>query len=192
MNKKYILSLVAVLYCAASATASVNISGTSLLDADTLTAGQIGAYIVSTDGTSFGSLSSLDAGLSISDSSTYGGSFTFFGQNAVESVFGSTSLASGHDVFLTGGVDAGDSFAVLVYGTSTTNTVLGDTYQIWTDSSWLMPADGAFEGFGSNGTFAQLSGVSSHSGTVVPEPSTYAMLSGLCVLGFVALRRRRA
>ena len=33
---------------------------------------------------------------------------------------------------------------------------------------------------------------SSFTLAVVPEPSTYAVLSGLCVLGFAALRRRRA
>ena len=187
--KQFIL-LVASMLFAITASASVTISGTSLRNATTLANGQVGAYIVSTDGTSFGALSTLGAGLSITDSATYGGSFAFVGNNTASFSFGSTTLGSGHTFNLTGGITAGDAFAVLVYNTSTTTTVDGDSFQIWTAGDWLVPADGAGVSYGDG--YTTLTGASSFSGSVVPEPSTYAALAGLCALSAVMVRRRRA
>ena len=170
--------------------AAIGISGTSLNNATTLADGQVAAYLVSTDGSSFGDLSSLTAGLSITDSATYGGSFAFVGDATASFFFGATTLASGITFDLTGGIDAGEAFAVLVYNASTTNTVVADSFQIWTAGDWTVPSEGALNSFGSD--FTTLSAGSSFSGSVVPEPSTFAALAGLCALGAVMVRRRRA
>lgn len=190
MKIKQLLIPAASILFAVSANASFSISGTSLNNATTLADGQVGAYLVSTDGSSFGDLSSLGAGLSITDSATYGGSFAFVGENTASFFFGATTLASGVTFDLTGGITTGDAFAVLLYDASTTNTVGGDSYQIWTSGDWTVGSDGSAGSFGSE--YTTLTAGSSFSGSVVPEPSTYAALAGLCALSVVMVRRRRA
>jgi hypothetical protein len=76
---------------------------------------------------------------------------------------------------------------------------------VLTDPSWKAPAIDAFaaEAFAFNfttnttalkGTFAFNGGneTINLTSTVIPEPSTYAALAGVAVLGLAALRRRRA
>ncbi|MDQ8208641.1 PEP-CTERM sorting domain-containing protein [Coraliomargarita sp. SDUM461003] len=189
MKIKTISALVSLLLVS-YASATITFNGTSLSNAPSLVAGQVGVYLVSTDGTPFtsGALSSLSAGASLTDSSTYGSSFEYIGHNTVTS-FGSVFLSSGFDFSHGNGIDQNDAFGVLVFETSTANTLSGDSYQIWTDGSWLVPADlgGAFT-FASE--FPQLTTASNASGTVVPEPSAFAAMAGLMALGFVMVRRR--
>jgi hypothetical protein len=169
--------------------AAVGISGTSLNNATGLAAGEVGVYVIS-DGTAFSSVS-IAAGADILDSASYGAGFTVLGSNTAASGFGSVSLGSGH------GADfsfASDAFAVFVFETSDTTALLGDAYNVWTDASWTLPtADGLtaiFNPAPSGTQIQQLSGDSSFAGSVVPEPSTYAALSGLLALGYVMVRRR--
>ena len=169
---------------------------TTFLSGDAITAltagdaGKIGVYVVSKDGSAFPT--SLTDGLSLSDSATYGASFEFINTNTAVDFFG-VSLASGGTVTYGGGVDAGDSFGIILFDNSTTDTLAGDTYRIYTDASWILPADtGASLSFGD--AFAAVSGgANTGSGSVaaVPEPSTFAALAGFLALGCVALRRRK-
>jgi hypothetical protein len=87
-----------------------------------------------------------------------------------------------------GGVDEGDTFAIIVFENSTTTVTAGDTYRIWSDGSWDVPADGLTETFGTE--LSQVTTAANFSGTVVPEPSTFAAFAGLLALGFVMVRRR--
>jgi hypothetical protein len=189
IKKFYIISL--SLVSVAMLDAAVGISGTSLSNATGLSAGEVGVYVTS-DGTAFSGIS-IAIGADILDSATYGAGFAVLGSNTAASGFGSTTLASGH------GADfsfAGDSFALFVFESSTTTAVASDVYNVWSDASWALPsADGVSAAFSASPTgtqIQQLSGASTFSGSVVPEPSTFAALAGLCALGAVMVRRRRA
>jgi hypothetical protein len=185
---KKILTLTALAFSlAVSAEASLLFSNnaiTGLLAGDD---GKVGSYIVSKDGSALPT--SLSVGLSLTDSATYGASFEFISTNNVADFFG-YNLASGGTVNYGDGVDAGDLFGIILFDASTATTLAGDTYRIYTDASWVLPADpsGALS-FGSD--FAAVSAPTG-SGSVVPEASTYAALSGLLALGYVMVRRRRA
>jgi len=91
-------------------------------------------------------------------------------------------------------VTASDAFYMVIFGDTTTATVtttVGLGFGIATAGDWVVPgSNSASLAFPDD--YTPVAGLNATGSTVVPEPSTYAMLSGLCVLGFAALRRRRS
>lgn len=167
------LILLALAVRADLATAAVSLGGTALLNAPTLAAGQVGVLLSSNDGADFSILDgNIQFGLSLTDSSTYSGSwgnFSVLGSNTAASGFGSIYLPGGATFDLTGGIDTGDAFAYLVFQNSTTTTLAGDTVNIWTAANWLIPADGATLTWPAN--FTQMTSTSSPvATTTVNQP----------------------
>lgn len=85
---------------------------------------------------------------------------------------------------------------------ATSSLVGGEIYNSYTDAAgidgseaWITPTDGTssynlfFLTSSQGGTNPNSAGVASQ--TVVPEPTTYAALAGLAILGYAAYRRRR-
>ena len=176
--------------CAAMLNAAIGLTGTSLNNATGLAADEIGVYVVTT-GTAFNTVV-INSGASIFDSATYGADFTVMGSATAATGFGSTTLASG---VATDFSSAGNAFAIFVFEASTTTAIASDVYNVWTDASWTLSASDGFDlAFAASPTgsdIQQLSGASTFNSTVVPEPSAYAAIAGVLVLGFTAVRRRR-
>ena len=181
-----IKSLIAgLLLSAVAANASVTMSGAALLNTDI--AGYSTGVFVSSDSGSFTEslMNDLVSGISLTQGTTIG-NYTILGTGAVNPAGANTVLMAGVTYNLGAGVSTGNEIGVLVFENSTTSTIGGDAYSIYT-GDWLAPADGA------NGT---LTGVGPYTGaafgtsTVVPEPSSYALLGGLFALTCVMLRRR--
>ena len=103
---------------------------------------------------------------------------------------------------------SGQTAYVLVLGgvTDFANAASATSYSIFGDTGWAaLPAGGipapvanlltlapdniVVGSFAASGTSGTLSGITT---TAVPEPSTFAALAGLCALGAVMVRRRRA
>lgn len=185
MNKLIKISI-ASLALALSANAGITISGTILEDNPGLADGQTAVYI---DAASISAFTSLGAGLSTTDSATYAG-YTVIGNiTAITDPFsGGIQVLGGAPAGLSNNTIAtpGNLFAVVVYTNSGATTIAGDTFQVFRDGSFLVPADGGT--FTGSGFF----GAPVFSGSVVPEPSTYAALAGLLALSYVMVRRRRA
>ena len=187
--KAKLLSIFFLFLTLAVSNANVTFDGISLSNADGILSGDLGVYIVSKDNTSF-DFGTLTEGLNVTDSATYGDSFTVIGNNLATSGFGSVTIGSGHSFSLTNGVDTGDQFAIVVFEDSTTTLLADDNFRVWTDSSWLVPNDGLTVSFDSE--LFQLSDAADFSGTVVPEPSTYALFAGILSIGYIIVRRSRA
>lgn len=206
--KKTILSTIvgASLLVAPISSASVTFSGIGLQSAISggnplgLTAGQVGVYVNAdsvANWLSFNGTGTIGSGLSLFSSATYGTSITFLG-NA--SVSGTTTLTLSGGAFspltYSGGVGAGDEFAVIVFNSSTTTTNPGDTFNVWRANDWVMPVDGSTLTFSATPSTGQIQRVNSSSylvaaGSVVPEPSTYALMAlGGLVLFFMVRRRK--
>jgi hypothetical protein len=190
--KKTSIILASVL-AAASASATVSFSGTAMQNfgAGTLFApGNTSVIIVDTGSDGFGSFvtSTINVGDTFAVNDILVGD-QVIGANATQGSLGVVAAVPGTASF---SATAGLSFGILVFENQTDlgSAQAGSTYQFFTDASWIVPADSSSATFGS--TFTQLSGVSSASLGVVPEPSTYAALAGLCALSFVMVRRRRA
>jgi hypothetical protein len=214
MNKTF-LSLAAMLVslCSISLAQTVSFTGSALVSPSSssnplgLSAGQVGVFI-NNDNLSlwsgFNGTGKINSGLSLLSSATYtpvgtSDAFTYLGNNAVT---GTTtfSLSGGiASISLSGGVGTGDQYAVIVFNSSTTTTIAGDSYRVFRASDWLIPSSGSSIGYSTTpnaSAYQQIRDTSFviASGTVVPEPSTYALLamSGLALGGYVMRRRRRA
>jgi len=194
---KKILQLSALMTLALSAAhASVTITGTAVSGSSVVQEGQTVIMIADTTGTGFDAGSvfnstlggSLASGLSITDGATFGTGVVFLDSAVAANNFLSTPIASFGTTFDLGTVSAANEFAFIVFDSSSTTTLDGDTYALYTNSvEWIIPSDG------SNVTINPATSASSFGGTVaVPEPSTFAALAGLCALGAVMVRRRRA
>lgn len=185
--KKILLTFLASLSVCISANASITFSGTTLFNAE-IFGGQTGVYVVSnTNAFDEGLFSSLDEGLSFTQYADWSG-YTVIGSSTVAAAGTSGALSTGGINFNLGGnIAVGNEVGVLVFNSSTTQTVGGDNFLIYTND-WLVPADGVNEGV--TGSAAPYIGASFGSGTVVPEPSSFALLAGVFGLAWVMVRRR--
>lgn len=169
--------------------AAITISGTALLNTSGVADGDLAVFLVSVDGTSFnGSSFNITEGADLTNSSTYGPSFTVITTEFASEFFGNISVSTTTAVSLTGGIDTGDAFGILTFDGGSTNASAG-VFEIWTAANWDMPLDGITENFDIELT--QLNSVGpSFTGTVVPEPSSFALLAGCFGLAWVMVRRR--
>ncbi|MEO0508831.1 MAG: hypothetical protein AAF065_03095 [Verrucomicrobiota bacterium] len=192
--KKY-LALSIICSLPAFTYATVSITGTSLNNVPGIDIGDTVVVLVDTDSNSsafdLAGLSILDAGLSTTSSSTYTG-YSVVSSGTTISFIGNPIYNTAISFELGGGIDNGDKFAFVVFDDSAATTLDGDAFEIYTDSSWVVPLDGDYT-FGSSGDFSQLTSSENFSGngTVVPEPSAYAFISGALGLVWVMLRRRK-
>ena len=207
MKKTLLTALVAFGCLIHNLPAAVTFTGTALVSSGlnplSLTAGQVGIWLNRDDSaTAWSTLigtGKIGFGLALTSDSTYDASlFTVMGST---SVTGTTtrSLSGGvANIALANGISALDQYAVLVFASSTSTTIAGDTYNIWRASDWVIPSDGNTIGYSttpSAANYTQIRDTSSllGSGTVVaviPEPSSASLLA-LGVAGLVALRARR-
>lgn len=198
--KNLLKTLGSCLVISAAAKASVTLNGIAFLNAPGISVGDVGYFLVDVNGSGFDKFS-FDAGVDLTTSASFGDFFMLGSKTA--SAAGPNTILSGAfaNIALADGVTTGDRFAVVVFGSSTTSAVGLDTFTVWTDPTWVIPADGSTLSYSATPTganFKQLNAASSpiSSGIVVdnaiPEPSSFAAFAGLAVLGAVATRRRRS
>ena len=183
--KKILLTL--LLIAASTAYSSVTISGTSLFNS-AMNGYETGVFVVSNTASFNESLFSAPAsGLSFT-AGTKWGDYTVLGAKSVNAAGSNSVVQAGITFDLSSSVAAGNEIGILVFNTSTTSSSAGDSILIFTNN-WGVPSDGS--NIGITGSAAPYSGAPSASGTVVPEPSTYAMFAGALALGYVMIRRRK-
>jgi hypothetical protein len=148
------------------------ITGPSIVGSPGLLSGKTGVYVVSNDGSPLSGVDSLEAGVPFQIGQSFqGGSFTIIGSAVTNLLFGNT-------VFLPSGLTVdeaalgGLSFGVLVFDTSSSETLAGDSFQVWTDPSWVIPTSSGTYSFSSTpaegSPFLQLVDAADGSGTVRP------------------------
>jgi hypothetical protein len=184
-------------------TALLNNSGTSL-SAPGLSVGQVGIYLNNDNNVNWSQFSGaqIGSGLSLFSSATFvpigspSSSFSFLGNRTAGGSSSPNIGTSGVTWNLGGGISTGDQFAILVFASSTSTTIAGDTYSIWRSSDWLQPgANGDTIGFAATPGVGQVQQINTGgplvTGSVVPEPSTYALIAlGGLVFFFIARRRK--
>ncbi|MGJ8641719.1 MAG: PEP-CTERM sorting domain-containing protein [Opitutaceae bacterium] len=171
--------------------ASVSIAGTASTAVTNLDAGDSTFVIVDTSGGDTLNAAAFIEGLNLKLGASFG-DYYVAGANTVLSFF--STFVPGNAIFhyIEGGFSEGDRFYVVAFDTNvgediTLNT--GDTFGILSDVSWALPNDnGATFAYGSH--LAQFNDIDGAAFTVVPEPSTFAMLTGMLALSAVVMRRR--
>jgi len=165
-------------------------------------------FIVDINDLGFSSLTTIDANPSASSSLTDAGFFV--GSPSGETTLDDGFLSHTNTVFDFSSVNSNDPFGILVFDNNpgpSGAANAGDTYKIWTFDSgtigvqdgldWLIPSSDGVYGFGNNFTQINSAGAfvdngGGFTGTVVPEPSTYALFAGILALGFIVVRRSRS
>lgn len=202
--KKIALAAIAVSAVSVSS-ATVSFSSSAFSNAPGISTGDVAVLLIAESASADFSQLNLIAGTSITQSASYGDLFTVALGTSKTAIGTTTVLVSGafNGISLTNGVDAGDKFAFVVFrnSTSTSNVLEGDTYTIWTDPTWVIPADGSnlqFQAAPTGLNFKQMTSTSSAAftktvaTTAVPEPSSFAAFVGLAAVGFASTRRRRS
>lgn len=119
------------------------------------------------------------------------------GYNASTSSFAGANLSGAANFTLnTNGVSANDVFYIVTFGSETTASVTataGLGFSVFTAGNWLVPgANGDTLAYNTNFTQYNSQNLTAQTVAAVPEPSAFAALAGLCALGAVMVRRRRA
>jgi len=119
------------------------------------------------------------------------------GYNASTSTFAGDNLSGAASFTLdTNGVSANDAFYIVTFGSETTTSVTataGLGFNVLSAANWLVPgANGDNLAYPANFTQYDSINLTAQTVVAVPEPSTFAALAGLCALGAVMVRRRRA
>lgn len=211
MNLKF-LALAGSLYCAANAAVTINFSVDSVYTsagAAVPTTG-LGLIIADTTGDGFGQINagSISVGslLGSSDLVVFSADFSTFGTDGVWFV-------AATDLSFSNSWNGNDKLAFVWFPTLTSGSSTvqnGLEYGLLADASWVTPSDGGSNEntyqiissggngfFGANANTLQLTNSQARSilsvgGVAIPEPSSFAALAGLGILGVVATRRRRS
>ena len=190
--KKLIALLIAGAFSASTSfAASFTING-SAVSSSVLGDYEVGdtiVYVVNGGGGgafSTAGLESLTSALSLAVGESLGG---------YEIAYKGTTVGGGGNTFAFGGgfsatASAGDAFGLLVFDSSTTSTTASDSYTIFNDATWVLPAAGGSFTFGAAGQPVTIATGGTASSVAVPEPSSFALLGGLFALTCVMLRRR--
>ncbi len=203
MKLHKVLALSAILAAGTSGYAAVTISGTAFLNAPGIAVGDIAVFLIDEANSNTPSaFSGIIEGESITSAATYGnGDFTVLSPTKSFSALSTFIRLDGtySGIPLSGDVGTGDKVYAVVFSTSTGSALVGDTYTVWTDPTWVLPSDGFTVTYASNPTgtnFRQFTASSTpvFTGVVaaIPEPSAFAAFAGFAVLGLAASRRRRA
>ena len=197
--KKLLTTLGLVALSATAAKATVTLNGIAFLNAPQISVGDVGFFIVDINNTGFSSISFTEGEI-LSSAASYG-DYVVLGSKSATALSTNVTLSGAFSgIALANGVTAGDRFAAVVFNSSTTSAIGGDSFTIWTDPTWVIPADGStlsYQASPTGANFKQLGASSlptitgTVSGGVIPEPSAFAALAGLAGLGFAGLRRRR-
>jgi hypothetical protein len=211
MNKsKLITAGMFACLLAAHANAAISFSGTALQsgnpNASVVNSTSVGVLINLDSGTDWSAIRDITPGTAFTIGSQFTintTSFTVFGRNTATGL-GSISGAVSNFSF-TGGMSASDQFAMLIFpNAAQANSVSGGTsltlFRMDSPLAWTLPANdtsgSTFQFGGATPSYTQVPNTATalQSFTVVPEPSTYALLamSGLAMGGYIVRRRRRA
>ena len=150
---------------------SASIFGTALVNVAGVADSDFAVVLVDTSGSSFNTtaLATLAANADLTSSSTYSG-FEVLVTTTAASNFLSNDIVVAINAatfnVVSSTVASGDFFGILTFSGGSTTSDAATTYEIWTDATWVIPADGATNTF-SNSDLAQLDSVSAGStGTV--------------------------
>jgi hypothetical protein len=184
--------------------AAVSFSGTAMQSSfPGVTAGtSVGVLLTLDSGSDWSSIALVAPGTAFTTGSQLtinSTSFTVFGRNtatALRSVPGNAANFS-----FTGGMSGNDQFAILLFpnAAEADSVTAGTSLSLWRAPNWLLPAtddSGSTFTFGATGTYSTVPNTDTptESFSVVPEPSTYALLglAGLALGGYAMRRRNRA
>ncbi len=172
---------------------ALQLSGTASTAVSNLDQGDSSFVIVDTTGGDTLTAADFTAGVTLTAGTSFG-NFYVAAHNAVAGGFG-TSVPGNANFNLGDGTTAsGDTFYVVAFNTQTGDGITltaGDTFGILAGANWQLPAsNSAILAYGAD--IAQFATIDGAANTIpaVPEPSAFAMLSGLLALSSVAIRRR--
>ena len=150
---------------------SASIFGIALVNVAGVADSDFAVVLVDTSGSSFNTtaLATLAANADLTSSSTYSGFEVLVTTTAASNFFSNDIVVAINAAtfnVVSSTVASGDFFGILTFSGGSTTSDAATTYEIWTDATWVIPADGATNTF-SNSDLAQLDSVSAGStGTV--------------------------
>lgn len=209
MKHKFIASILALAPLVGYSAITLNMQVAGLLNSSgqSITAGSFGAVIVDQSGNGI----SDPLGAVFSAGQLFGGDNLVLGVSSASDVTGegnigfdlaavfelSTSLTVGDKLYFIWFPSVTNAAAPIGAATSYglfTSEVITDLSNI----AWAVPADGTYSlnaypvELGGSYTPTQLRANNITAGSAVPEPSSFAAIAGLGILGVVATRRRRS
>ena len=213
MLRKTYKSLITLVPCLIAATLShgvtINLSGSDLLQSNgtsKASTGALGLLVAATEGASvFGTPTDGD---STAVGSTFGSEYLIVARfglvadgvafEAVNETLGAAPLTNWAE---------GDALAIYWFPgltTATANFSTGDSFGSFTSadainggSAWVTPANTSTVSLNmvtvsAGGTTPNADGIADQSVSGIPEPSTYAAIAGVLMIGLAVMRRKRA
>ena len=162
---------------------SASIFGTALVNVAGVADSDFAVVLVDTSGSSFNTtaLATLAANADLTSSSTYSGFEVLVTTTAASNFFSNDIVVAINAAtfnVVSSTVASGDFFGILTFSGGSTTSDAATTYEIWTDATWVIPADGATNTF-SNSDLAQLVSVSAGSTGTVGTTNWYSGASFL-------------
>ena len=193
MKKIAIISL--LLSSAAVSLHGLQLSGTAATATTNLAEGNSSFVIVDTTGGDTLNAGAFTDGLTLTAGTSFGGGDYYIASyNSVVGGFGTSVPGNANFNLGDGATAASDTYYVVAFGTNSGDGITlanGNTFGILAGGDWQLSANNSsISQYGTN--MVQFGNVDGAQFSVVPEPSTFAALAGICALGAVMVRRRRA